>query len=319
MTTELLLTAFQNMLRIRECEELICREYAGNLMKTPVHLAVGAEAIPCGVLAHFPLPRVFGTYRNHHWYLETTKDVRSFFLELLGKQSAPCQGRAGSMHLCDPTKGMILSSAVVSTTLPVALGDAWAGQRDRASAQTIVYFGDGAVEEGVFFETLNFAALKKIPLLFICEDNGLAIHAHRRDRQSFAIESLVSSCGVPYLFSEAFSVEDVSAAAQKAAQLLERGPVFLHLEYFRTLEHVGIAEDFSYSYREEPQDLRTGKDPLWNCRELLKKQGLSETQLHKTEQSIRAEVIQTYQRCLEEPDADPTFVDRYLFAEGHHA
>ncbi len=303
------------MLIIREAELLIQKNYNSNVMKTPMHLSIGAEAIPCGILAHFKQRRVFGTYRNHHWYLETTQDLESFFLELLGKQSAPCQGRAGSMHLCDPNKGMILTSAVVATTIPIALGDSWAGLKMKQPEQTIVFFGDGATEEGVFWEALNFSRIKNIPLLFVCEDNDLAIHSIKSQRQSFKLKKIVEACNIPYFFADACKVENVFRSARLAADELKNGPVFLHLEYFRALEHVGISEDFHFDYRHKPEDLSTAKDPIWNCRRKLLQSGHEQSAVSKIEEQVHADVALVYQRCLLAADSDHEFVDKFVFKE----
>ena len=308
---------YKKMLTIREAELLIQKNYNNNEMKTPVHLAIGAEAIPCGVLHFFPKRRVFGTYRNHHWYLETTNDLEGFFLELLGKQKAPCQGRAGSMHLCDPAKGMILSSAIVATTLPIALGDSWAGLKMNLPEQTIVFFGDGAVEEGVFWETLNFSKLKNIPLLFVCEDNDLAIHSQKPQRHGFRLKDSIASYNIPYFSAQAYDIENVLHVTEKAISDLKNGPVFLHLDYFRALEHVGISEDFHFQYRSKPDDLQTIKDPLWTCRQKLLKAGTPETELLAIEEKVRQTVSDIYLRCLLEQDSDPAFVDAHVLKETH--
>ena len=306
------LILYRKMLLIREAEQLIQRHYNSNVMKTPMHLAVGAEAIPCGVLPHFKKRRVFGTYRNHHWYLETTEDLAGFFLELLGKQSAPSQGRAGSMHLCNPDKGMILTSAVVGTTIPIALGDSWAGQRMSQPEQTIVFFGDGATEEGVFWESLNFSKIKNIPLLFVCEDNDLAIHSNKSQRQAYELENVVKVFGIPYYRADACSVENVFEVGKLAAHSLKSGPAFLHLDYFRALEHVGIADDFHFKYRVKPDDISTIKDPVWNCEQKLAGLGYSLESILEIRDAVRVNVAKVFESCLLAPDSDPALVDEFV-------
>jgi TPP-dependent pyruvate/acetoin dehydrogenase alpha subunit len=310
-TTELQ-DVYARMLLIRETEEIIRKHYASNIFKTPTHLAIGAEAIPCGVLPYFQNPRVYGTYRNHHWYLETTQDLKSLFLEMLGKQASPSMGRAGSMHLAYPQKGAMLNSAIVSSTISIALGDAWAGVRKNEIGETLCFFGDGATEEGVFWESLNFAALKKIKIVFVCEDNHLAIHAQKKNRQSFDLRKAVENYKIPYLHADATKVENVLNAGQFAKQKYENGPVFLHLEYFRSLEHVGIGEDFQFNYRPKPVDAYTEKDPLWNARQSLLRSGFSYEQIINIENEVRSGVEKTLDECTKMPDVDASKVADFV-------
>lgn len=304
---------YARMFLIREVEEIIRKHYASNIFKTPTHLAIGAEAIPCGVLPYFQNPRVYGTYRNHHWYLETTQDLKSLLLEMLGKQASPSMGRSGSMHLSYPQKGAMLNSAIVSSTISIALGDAWAGMHKKENGQTLCFFGDGATEEGVFWETLNFATLKKIKIVFVCEDNHLAIHAHKKNRQAFDLKKAVENYKIPYLFADATKIEEVLKAGQFAKQNYEAGPVFLHLEYFRYLEHVGIGEDFQFNYRAKPADAQTEKDPIWNARQSLLKSGMTNEQILKIENEVRSTVEKTLEECIQMPDVDANRVADFVW------
>lgn len=312
---EEILASYKRMLLIRETENVIIKNYNSNVFKTPVHLAVGAEAIPCGILPYFKKRRVYGTYRNHHWYLEVTDDLKGFFREMLGNKKSPTLGRSGSMHLNDASKGMILNSAVVSLTIPVAVGDAWAQLLNGNQFQTICFFGDGATEEGVFFESLNFAALKKIPILFVCEDNGLAIHTHQKNRQSYKISEIVKSFGIRYYHANGAHIEQVLEVASQSVRDLQHGPVFLHIDYFRFLEHVGVAEDFHFNYREKPPNYATVKDPLWNCEQKLIEMGLLSKAFSEIQNEISSEVEQAFQLCLQEGDVDAASADDYVWAE----
>ncbi len=300
------------MQSIRQTENLLAERYASNLLKTPMHLANGSEAIPCGVLPFFTKPRLFGTYRNHHWFIEVTRDPRSLMLELLGKQNSPNQGRAGSMHLSYPEKGMILTSAVVSSTIPVAVGDAWAGMQDKSNQQTIAFFGDGATEEGVFFESLNFSALKKIPILFVCEDNDLAIHSKKNQREAFKLKKLAEACDIPYFFAEAFKIENVVELMPKVKEALAKGPVIFHLEYFRMLSHVGIESDFDQGYRIVPVNDHE-LDPIQNCERSLLAIGTKIEVLQEITEKIKDELNTIYDSCLKEADANPTRASDFVF------
>lgn len=244
---------YRKMHLIRECEERIRKEYHKDEIKTPCHLAVGAESIAVGVCHIFPEAKFFGTYRNHHLYLACGGDLDAFWGELYGKETGCAKGKAGSMHLSDPGgSGLLLTSAVVGTTIPIAVGASLGSKMLLANTKTVVFFGDGATEEGVFHESLNFASLHKLPILFVCEDNGLTIHNKTETRQSFNLQVLVSSYGIPYKKADGQAIASVIETCQTLKPLLEKGPAFLHATYHRRYEHVGPNEDYRVGYRNPP-------------------------------------------------------------------
>lgn len=284
-----------NILLIRRSEERICKEYPSDEMKTPVHLAVGAEGIEAACLAALPEGTgYFGTYRNHGLYLGLSRDLEGFFAELYGKNTGGARGRAGSMHLSEPSKGLILTSAVVATTIPVAVGAALANQYRGKKEMTAVFFGDGAVEEGAFWESLNFACLKKLRVFFVCEDNELAIHAAARDRQGF--KSIGESVKGFHCHSASIEGYDPGTVYRTVLDLLEKmeeepAPAFLHAGYFRYLEHVGICEDFAAGYRQKPDAAGfASMDPLKLAAETALLAGVTAQEIKSLEEKIEYEI-----------------------------
>src|SRR5438132_6330613 len=176
---------YRSLYRIRRVEEEIARVYPTDKIKSPVHLSIGQEAVSVGVcdaLAAHDI--VFGTYRGHALYLAKGGDLKRMLAELYGKATGCTKGKGGSMHLIAPDQGVMGTSAVVGTTMANATGYAYALRYGRRNAIVVSFFGDGATEEGVFAESLNFAALKRLPILFVCENNQYAIHTHQRRRQA---------------------------------------------------------------------------------------------------------------------------------------
>lgn len=263
---------YYKMHLIRECEERIRKEYALNEMKTPCHLGVGSEAIAVGITTTFPNAKYFGTYRNHALYLTLGGDLDKFWGELYGKETGCAKGKAGSMHLSAVDKGLINTSAVVGTTIPVAVGYALRAGKDNKSnregakeirgPEVVSFFGDGATEEGVFHESLNFASLRKLRVLFVCEDNSLAIHNHKSHRHAYDMRKLVESYGIPYREVDGIDIDRVLKIANGLSPFLEHGPGFIHASYHRFYEHVGPSEDYSAGYRSRPKDLRP-LDPIF--------------------------------------------------------
>lgn len=244
---------FRSMLRIRRVEETIIDIYWDDPIKSPVHLAIGQEAVATGVCeALDPADAMFGTYRSHHVYLAKGGDMNMMMAELYGKVTGGARGKAGSMHLVDPERGVIGTSAVVGTTIPIAAGFAYAFKLRGADQISVVFFGDGAIDEGVFHETLNFAALKKLPVLFICENNFYAVHSHHLARRVRAnVCERVETYGISAQFVPGNDVLNIYRAAQKAVQAIRAGdgPQFIECETYRWKEHVGPGEDFDLGYR----------------------------------------------------------------------
>ena len=245
---------YYSLYRIRRVEEEIADIYPTDKIKSPVHLSIGQEAVSvavCDVLNRDDI--VFGTYRGHALYLAKGGDLKGMIAELYGKIDGCAKGKGGSMHLVDIDKGIMGTSAIVATTIPDAVGYAYALKYQRKDSIVVSFFGDGAVEEGVFYESINFAALKHLPIIFICENNSYAIHTHQLKRQSVAnICERVVSFGIK---AERINDNDVLSLRERISGNIESlrngetGPLFFECMTYRWREHVGPNEDFSLGYR----------------------------------------------------------------------
>ena len=248
---------YRSLLRIRRVEEEVARVYPSDVIKSPVHLSIGQEAVSVGLCeALRPEDAVFGSYRSHALYLAKGGDLRAMIAELYGKDTGCARGKGGSMHLVDVAAGVFGTSAVVGTTIPHAVGYAYAVRLRREPRVVAAVFGDGATDEGVFYESLNFAALKRLPVLFLCENNGYAIHTHQRLRQYRPdVCARAEALGL-----EAERVEDGDvlhvaerACAAVAALRAGSGPRLLECMTYRWKEHVGPGEDYGLGYRERAE------------------------------------------------------------------
>jgi len=244
---------FRDLFRIRHVEEEVARIYPSDKIKSPVHLSIGQEAVAVGVCSALrPDDLVFGTYRSHAAYLAKGGNLRAMIAELYGKETGCGHGKGGSMHLADVAHGVMGTSAVVATTVPHAAGYAYSLQLRGSEAVVVSFFGDGATEEGVFYETLNFAALHDLPLLFVCENNGYAIHTPQRARVKLAdIASRARAFGVA---SESLVDDDVFRLRDVTATAVERlrrgaGPYLIECPTYRWREHVGPGEDWHLGFR----------------------------------------------------------------------
>ena len=310
---------YRKLLLVRRAEEKIRSEYDKDEMKTPVHLGIGQEAIPVGVCHALPPgTKTFGTYRNHALYLAVTGDTDGFFAELYGKATGPGKGKAGSMHLSAPDRGLIATSAVVATTIPVAVGAALANAYRGSPDLVACFFGDGAIEEGVFWESLNFAALRRLRILFVCEDNHLAIHTPSTARQGFtSIPDAVQGFGCHVMSGDG---SDAAGVAALTRQMLERmteapKPGLLHVTYFRLLEHVGPREDFAAGYRRKPTAEELERlDPVARCERVLRDGGCSSAALRAIGTAVDAQIDRSVRAAAAAPFAPPAELHTDVFS-----
>jgi TPP-dependent pyruvate/acetoin dehydrogenase alpha subunit len=250
---------YQSMLLIREVENYIAEVYNSDLIKSPVHLSIGQESVAVGVCDALEADDfITHTYRCHASYIAKGGDLPEMMAELYGKRGGCAGGKAGSMHLIDTRHGVLGASAVVGTTIPIAAGYAFALQRaaEKTGKQqaVVAFFGDGATEEGCFMETLNMAALKQLPILFVCENNRLAIHTPLEKRWSTEhLCERVQSYNIPthqITDGDVFKLRDATLDALAHIRA-GKGPVFMECFTYRWKEHVGPNDDHHESYRDQ--------------------------------------------------------------------
>ena len=247
---------YESTLLIREVEQLIVDIYHTDVIKSPVHLSIGQEWVStaiCGALKSQDL--ISNTYRCHATYLAKNGDINAMMAELYGKVDGCARGKAGSMHLVDIERGILAASAVVGTTVPVSTGYALATKMDKVRDKVVVtVFGDGASEEGCFAESINFAALHKLPQIFVCENNGLAIHEPIEKRWSdMNICGRMENYGLKVFqvkSGDIFELFECMVEARDFALNPDNPPVFIEVMAYRWLEHVGIADDHNEEYRD---------------------------------------------------------------------
>ncbi len=303
------LALYRKLYLIRRAEQAIREHYASDAMKTPMHMSTGGEAICAGVChALRQTDQIIGTYRTHGIYLAKTGETDRFFAEMYGRETGMAKGKAGSMHLTAPEAGLICTSAIVGTTIPVAVGAAFASREMKTDKVVAVFFGDGAVDEGVFWESLNSACAMRLPVVFVCEDNGFAVHVPKAQRHGYkSITDVVSQFECQVFSSESTDVEEIynlTGKAIAAAREMKR-PAFLHLKYYRYLEHVGVNEDFNQGYRDRKEYERWhAKDPLDLQRKKLAR-WLSEDEIKRAETAIDKQVEESVKRAEKAPFPRP--------------
>ncbi len=304
MTNDLSLRLYRNLYTIRRAEEYIIKHYAEDEMKTPMHMTMGQEAVSSGVCAALGEEgQIFASYRSHGPFLAKTEDTDAFFAELYGKVTGPGRGKSGSMHLAQPERGHMCSSAIVASCIPVAVGAAFANKRRVRRAIVCVFFGDGALDEGVFWESLNAACVMKIPVLFVCEDNRLAVHTPTEVRQGYRrIEDIVSQLDCHVIVKDTTDVEIIyQLACEAVAAIRSTGkPAFLYLRCYRYLEHVGVYDDFQAGYRSRADfEKWLERDSLALQRQRLLDQGCSEEDVRALELAVDRKIEASITRARE--------------------
>lgn len=310
---------YKSLYLIRRAEEKIRDHYYDDEMKTPVHLSVGEEAIATGVIrALGSKDQFFGTYRSHGTYLARTGETDKFFAELHGKQNGIAKGKAGSMHLCSPEHGFLGASAIVGSIIPVGVGAAFANKYLKNGKISAVFFGDGATDEGVFWESINTACLYKLPVLFVCEDNELAVFTKDKDRQGYkSLTDIISKFNINVFKDDTTDVEKIYNLTCKAIQSIKKTgkPSFLHLKYYRYLEHVGINEDFDAGYRSKKDFLKWfEKDPIRVQREKLIKLKVKDADIKKIEGKIDSQINKSFEKALKADFPDECELHDEVFA-----
>lgn len=296
---------YRSLYRIRRVEEEIARVYPTDKIKSPVHLSIGQEAVSVGVCeALHPHDVVFGTYRSHALYLAKGGDLRKMIAELYGKITGCAKGKGGSMHLVDVEHGVLGTSAVVGTTIANAVGYAYAMKYRRRPVVVASFFGDGATEEGVFHESMNFAALKGLPIIFVCENNFYSIHTHQRRRQCRSnITERAQAYGMPAerIPDDVLLLYERTSQAAAAIRQHGEGPFFFECETYRWKEHVGPNDDFHLGYRTEEEAAP------WKARDQVARiAGLLEPRIRaQIEEEVEAEIQDAFEFAEASPFPGP--------------
>ena len=235
------------MTRIRVCEERLAELLLAGEIRCPTHLCTGQEAIAAGVCAALQHDDyVFGGHRSHGHYLAKGGELKAMVAELYGKTTGCARGRGGSMHLVAPEVGILGTVPIVAATIPIAVGAALASQLRRDGRVSVSFFGDGAVEEGAFHESMNLAGSRTLPVIFVCENNFYSSHLHLLERRAKDnIVEVAGAHGMPGYVLDGNDALAVFAVAQEAVERARSGggPTFLECRTYRWRGHVGPALD----------------------------------------------------------------------------
>jgi len=306
-----LLELYTTMLRIRMFEEKIVEQYPAQEMKCPVHLCIGQEAIATGVCQSLRRDDyIFSNHRGHGHCLAKGASMKSMMAEFYGRVTGCSKGKGGSMHIVDTAHGILGTSAIVGGGIPMGVGAALASRIKGDNRVSIVFFGDGAYDEGVFYESFNFASLKKLPVVFVCENNFYATNSHQSSRQpACEIANSAAAFGAPGICLDGNNVLEVYNVAVEAIGNARSGggPSLIEARTYRWKGHVGPAVDYEQGARTKEELLEwMEKCPVKNFEKALRESGLiTEAELDEIPQAILAELDEAVSFAIESPYPEP--------------
>lgn len=309
------------MLRIRRFEEEGTRLFKAGRIPGAFHASIGQEAAIVGAcLALRDDDSMTGTHRSHGHPIGKGAKLPALMAELMGKASGICKGRGGSMHLADNSVGIIGESAIVGGGIPLATGCGLSAKVRRTDQVSLCFFGDGAVNQGTFHESLNMASLWKLPVIYFCENNGYAITTSVvRSHGQPNIARRADAYGIPGGVVDGQDVTAVFDAAREAVTRARRGegPTLIEAKTYRFDEHnVGLfVPGKPYRPAEEVSEYRNNRDPLILFRPVLTKSGISEAQLKDIENGVELEVQEAIRFGEASVLPDPAALHEYMFKQ----
>mgnify|MGYP001294186412 CR=1 FL=1 len=264
LTKNELIRYYNNLYKIRETELRIVKEYPNQEIRCPVHLSIGQEA-PSAAVNIFLKKNDFAIsyHRSHAHYIAKNGNLKKMIAEIYGKESGCSSGAGGSMHLVDLKKNFLGSTAIVSNSIPVGVGYAYSLKYYNKNSRICIYIGDASCEEGVFFESLNFAILKNLPIIFFCENNKYSVYSNLEQRQprNRKLYKLAKSFGIQTFHLN--SLDPVKFCSNLKKVMMIKKPLFIEVDTYRYYEHCGPNKDDYLNYRPKKEvELWTKKDPV---------------------------------------------------------
>ncbi|HXM99549.1 MAG TPA: thiamine pyrophosphate-dependent dehydrogenase E1 component subunit alpha [Candidatus Dormibacteraeota bacterium] len=313
------LRMYRRMVMIRLFEEQVNELYTRALMPGLAHLYVGEEAVAVGVCEALRADDyITSTHRGHGHCVAKGASPDRMFAELLGKEAGYCKGKGGSMHIADPATGNLGANAIVAGSAGIATGAAFSAKRAGKGQVAVCFFGEGALGQGVVYEVMNLAALWKLPVIYVCENNLYTEYTHCSETLAGDLLQRGTAFGVP---SEEVDGQDVRAVYAVAKRMADRarsgeGPSFLICNTYRyTGHHVGDINREYYRSKQEELQWKTERDPLKNFADWLSNQGLTDAAaMDRIQQEVRQEMKAAVEFAIASPYPSPDKVEQDVYA-----
>jgi pyruvate dehydrogenase E1 component alpha subunit len=308
---QFLIAAYEKMFLIRRMEEELVKYYFANKVMSFVHFYVGQEAVAVGVCSNLePGDNVLGNHRSHGHYLAKGGDPKAMVAELLGKETGCCRGKGGSMHMIDKSVNFIGSTPILGSVAPISAGSSLSQKILKSDNITVSFFGDGASEEGVVYETMNFATLMKLPLLLVIENNLYSVMTKLNERrgESYDVSKVANGIGIRYFHAAGNDFIDVFNKTRQAIEVIknEKIPCVLECKVFRHMAHSAPITDDKIGYREiDTPENREKNDSVKNLRKFILSDAsylfYTESKLLELEDSVNKVVYDSIEFAVNSP------------------
>lgn len=314
------LEAYRRMVRIRKFEEEGTRLFTAGQIPGAYHASIGEEATIVGAcMALRDDDAMTGTHRSHGHPIGKGAHLSALMAELMGKETGICKGRGGSMHLADNSVGIIGESAIVGGGIPLATGCGLSAKVRGTDQVCLCFFGDGAVNQGTFHESLNMAALWKLPVMYLCENNGYAITTSLASSHAQTnIAKRAESYGMPGIAVDGQDVRAVYEVTRDAVDRARRGqgPTLIEAKTYRFDEHnVGLViRGQPYRSAQEVADYKAHRDPVALFRRVLQAEGVREAELYAIDEEVATAVAEAIQFAERSPLPDPADLHEYMYS-----
>jgi pyruvate dehydrogenase E1 component alpha subunit len=308
---------YRQMTTVREFEERARDLYLRAVLPGILHLSVGQEAVPVGVCAALrPDDYITSTHRGHGHCLAKGASVRRMFAELFGKADGYCRGKGGSMHIANRAVGNLGANAIVGGSIPIATGAALSAKLRNKGQVAVCFFGDGALNQGVFFESMNIAALWKLPVIYACENNQYAEYTPAGAGTAGKVNQRGEAFGIPSSFVDGMDVLAVYRATQTAVERAQagQGPSFLIFETYRYYGHGMSDRDRPYRSHDEEDEWRKNRDPIDSLGNRLIEMGVVRSELDAIQEEVRREVADGVEFAMNAPFPPADEVAKHVYA-----
>ena len=310
---------YRQMLKIRLFEEEVNQLYLSAQMPGLAHLYIGEEAVAVGVCEALRRDDyITSTHRGHGHCIAKGASLDKMFAELLGKEAGYCRGKGGSMHIADQETGNLGANAIVGGSAGIATGAAMSAKMRGSDQVAVCFFGDGALGQGLLYEAMNMAALWKLPVIYVCENNQYNEYTHYRETTAGEVIERARAFGIPAESIDGQDIRTVHAAALKSVERARRrgGPAFLQCDTYRFHgHHVGDIDRAYYRSKDEEETWKTRRDPITLLASWLQKNRLANDKALKSiETELSTEIKSAVEFALNAKYPDPDQVDQHVYA-----
>ncbi|HWD12552.1 thiamine pyrophosphate-dependent dehydrogenase E1 component subunit alpha [Pseudochrobactrum sp. sp1633] len=316
---EKLKEALHKMYLIRRFEEGAEESYTRGLIHGTMHLSIGQEASAMGICLPLEENDMIGsTHRGHGHCIAKGADIGRMFAEFFGKETGYCKGRGGSMHIADVSKGNLGANGIVGGGIPIAVGAALSAKKQKNGKVVISFFGDGANNEGAFHEALNMASIWKLPVVFVCENNGYGMSTSTK--RSTAVENIADRAvayNMPGVIVDGNNLSDVAEAAHEAIERARRGegPTLIENKTYRLRGH-SKSDRNRYRTKEEIEDWATNRDPIARFEADLKEYGfITDAEVETIRANVEKEIAEAIEFAKNSPSPDLSNLTRDVYTD----